>query len=461
MKVTRMKYDLLIKDGKLVTSTSISNCTIGINNGKIFALHKHSIGLEGEQEIDASGNIILPGIIDPHVHFSLPVNPTLKSSDSFESGSKAAAFGGMTTFLDFTTPTIGTTLKDQLETRIEEAKSSCIDYSFHIVVTDASPTTLGEISHLAHEGFPSFKIFTTYGSRGLMLTDDELGIVFNQVKDAGGIILAHCEDESLVVENQRALIKEGHIAPEFHADARPAIAEAEAIARVALLAGNTKTKLYVVHVSTKMGLLKIRAAKATGTPIIAETCPHYLSLNREMLNGPKGHLYLMTPPLREQSDCTSLWTGLTEEVLDTIGTDHCPFYQKDKLAERFIDAPMGVMGVETLLPILYTDGVLTDRLTLFQLVKFCSENPARAFGLFPQKGALELGSDADLVLIDPKAEKIVSSEDLHMNVDYNIFEGRNLSGWPLKVISRGEIIVDGGDFVCDAHRGILLRRKGH
>ena len=460
-RVERMNYDLLIKDGKLVTSHSVIDCTIGIDAGKVSALHRSSLGVQGEKEVDAKGMIVLPGLIDPHVHFSLPISAELRSSDSFESGSKAAAFGGITTFLDFTTPIPGKNLQEQLKARVVEARQASVDFSFHIVINDASSTTLEDMGLLVQEGFSSFKVFLTYSSRGLMLNDANLIQVLTRVKELRAIVLAHCENDAIVEDNQKRLRDQGKVTPEFHAEAREAFAEAEAIGRASTLAKHIGTRLYIVHVSSQIGLREVAKTKASGFQIIAETCPHYLSLSKQNLKGSKGHLYLMTPPLRSNSDPPSLWNGIVDGHIDTIGTDHCPFYQKDKNigSERFYEAPMGIMGVETLLPIIYTDGVLSGRISLSHLVKICSENPAKSFDLYPRKGSLSVGSDADLVIIDPHLEKTVEAESLHMNVDYNIYQGRRLLGWPAKVISRGEIVVENDCFVGKSGRGQLLRRN--
>ncbi|MFZ5634675.1 MAG: dihydropyrimidinase [Bacillota bacterium] len=450
---------LLIKGGKVVFGGGTKESDILVKGDTIAAV---GTGLEDREAevIDARGKYVLPGAIDVHTHMQLPFGGTV-SADDFANGTKAAAFGGVTTIIDFAIQAKGETLKETVAKRRAEADGKVyIDYGLHVAVTDLTDDVMAEIPSIIESGCPSFKLFMTY--QGLAVDDGTLYFALKTASEAGGMVGVHAENMTLIDRMINKLLAEGKTAPMYHEVSRPVIAEAEAVSRAIMLAGDTGSRLYIFHLSSGAGLEKIRAAREKGSPVFAETCPQYLLLSRENYREPgfRGARYVMSPPLRGKEDQDALWAGLADGTLQAVGSDHCPFRtEQKKLGESaFNKIPNGAPGVETILPLLYSEGVGKGRLKLERLVEAVSTGPARLFGLYPRKGAVLPGSDADLVILDPDKEVALSSETLHMNVDYTPYEGFKVKGYPVVTVSRGKVVCKYGEFYGRRGDGKFISR---
>ncbi len=452
------QFDLVISGGRLVTAESVSNTDIGINDGKISALGKN---LSGRKQVDASGLLVLPGAIDPHVHLEMPVGIT-RSSDNWFTGTRAAACGGTTTVIDFVEPANGQTLVQALNARRKLAESQvAVDFSLHMTLVNDDPKTLSSISNLVADGCTSFKTYLTYD--GFRLSDKEFLKVLCSVKEAGGITLVHAENDAIIAHLKEQFRHARKTSPRYHALSRPAIAEGEAITRSLAMAEVTDARLYVVHVSTAQGADAIRSARQRGVNVIGETCPHYLLLTAAELSRPgfTGAKFVCSPPLRSIEDSDHLWQALTKGDLQTVGTDHCPFNykgQKDLGRHDYEKIPGGLPGIESRLALLYHFGVVPGRLSLNRWVEACCAKPARVFGLYPRKGSLEIGTDADIVLFDPHKQVTLSHRILHEQVDYTPYEGTNLTGFPIKTFLHGKLVADRGEFLGSPGDGNYLAR---
>ncbi|MGQ9477140.1 MAG: dihydropyrimidinase [Candidatus Bipolaricaulia bacterium] len=453
-----MGYDLVIRGGEVVTPTGVQRCAIGIKGGKIAALSLEP--LEGEEVLDASGKLVLPGVIDPHVHLEMPVDG-LHTADDFYTGTVAAAFGGVTTLLDFAIQAPGQSELESISARRAAADPKVvIDYSLHANFTEQGPASLTEIPKIIASGITSFKLLTAYRRRGLMVDSGFLYAVLRETRAWGGLVTLHAEDGYINEYLMERLISEGKTGWIYHYESRPNSVEAAAIASAIEIAKGLGAPLYIVHLSTKEGLELIERAKRAGYPIYAETCPHYLEFTKEKYLDEAGPEYIMSPPLRGEADREALWAGLAEGSIDVVASEHCPFTRAEKRSARtFAEVPSGVMGIETMLPYLFSEGVSKGRLGLARLIELIAANPARLFGL-EGKGAIALGKDADLVILDPDLERPVRAEELHMNTDYNIYEGKLLRGWPVTTISRGEVIMKDGVFLGSMGRGRFISRRG-
>jgi dihydropyrimidinase len=405
---------------------------------------------------------VLPGGIDVHTHLDMPAGP-LTSADDFESGTRAAAFGGTTTVVDFATPAPGQSLLAALETWQRKAEGrAVVDYGFHMAVRGLADGTLAEMARLTRdEGVSSFKLYLAYA--GLQVDDGSFFRALQGARDCGALILVHAENGGVIdVLVQQALAR-GDTAPRHHAATRPPETEAEATARAIALAALAGAPLYVVHLSCRAALEHVAAARDRGQSVFAETCPQYLFLSIEDYerSGFEGAKYVMSPPLREASNQEALWRGLAGGDLQVVATDHCPFTLADKERGKgdFSRIPNGAPGIETRMMLLWDGGVRTGRIDVHRFVELTSAAPARLFGLWPRKGTIAVGSDADLVLWDPEQETRLAAETLHMRVDYNPYEGRVVRGGPAVVVSRGELIVEHGQWHGRAGRGQFLKRQ--
>jgi dihydropyrimidinase len=450
---------LLIKGGTVVFDGLRRQADVLVEGERIVQVDP-AIRANADRVIDAGGKYVLPGAIDVHTHMQLPVSDTV-SADDFFTGTRAAAFGGVTTIIDFATQVRGGSLAEAAAQRRAEArKKVCIDYGLHLGVTDPSGETLAEIPGMIDRGYPSFKLFMTYP--GLAMDDGSLYEVIAAVSRAGGLAGVHAENMHLIRHFVRALLWQGKTAPRYHEESRPPLVEAEAVARAILLAAETKSPLYFFHLSTARGLAEVRRAQKKGLPVYAETCPQYLLLTRDRYGEPgfRAARYVMSPPLRGIEDQDALWEGLADGSLQVVGSDHCPFRteQKELGRESFDRIPNGGPGVETLLPLLLSEGVGRGRLTMERMVEVVSTGPARLFGLYPRKGALLAGSDADLVIVDPDREVALSAETLHMNLDYTLYEGLTLKGYPETTLSRGKVICSEGRFFGSPGEGRFIPR---
>ncbi len=472
MDVRRVKdqmAELLIKNGRIVTAVDDYQADILVENERV-ALIGRELSLPAGTVIDASGKLVIPGGIDPHTHFELPFGKEgIVSSDDFETGTRAAALGGTTTIIDFPTQEKGKSTLAALEIWHRKAAGKCaIDYAFHMIITDMPEERLPEMRTLAErEGITSFKLFMAYPGV-LYLDDGALYRVMRQAGEIGGLAAMHAENGIVIDEIVKRALREGKKEPKWHALTRPAAMEAEAVQRAIAIAGVAEAPLYIVHLSCAAALEPVVAARDRGRAVFAETCPQYLFLDnsRYDLPGFESAKYVMTPALREKSDREALWRALRSGDLQTVGTDHCPFFyqgQKTLGKEDFSRIPNGAPGVENRMSLIYTGGVAEGRFSLNKFVEITSTAAAKIFGLFPKKGAIAVGSDADLVIFNPDRKETISVNNPvthHMNVDYNPYEGLQVQGMAETVISRGKVIVREGKYVGRKGEGNYLKRNG-
>ena len=453
--------DTVVRNGTVVTATETYQADIGLEEGKIAALGR---GLGGVEIIDAQGKYVFPGAIDVHTHFELPSLGTV-SADDFETGSIAAACGGTTTFIDFADQGKGESLHQALEIRMERAKGkAAIDYGFHVAITDMTDEVMNvEMAQMVEQGVTSFKLYMAY--KGTYMADDEtLFKSLLKAKELGALIMVHAENGDLLHYLINRHVAEGKKEPIWHARSHPPEAEAEATGRAIILAALAGAPIYIAHLSTAQALEKVKEARDKGQPVRAETCPQYLFFNIEHYNLPnfEGAKYVISPPLREKGNGDCLWKGLASGDLQVVSTDHCSFNfvgQKDMGRDDFSKIPNGMPGVETRVPLIYHFGVNEGRFSINRFVELVSTNPARLFGLAPEKGTISIGADADLVIFDPQKEVRLSVENLHMNVDHSPYGHITVRGYPVMVMQRGKIIVKDGQFVGQVGAGQFLRRR--
>jgi dihydropyrimidinase len=457
-----MSFDTIVRNGSVVTATDTYQADIAIANGKIAAIGSDLPVQNSAKILDASGKLVLPGGIDVHTHLDMPFGGTT-SADDFETGTRAAAFGGTTTLIDFAIQYKGQQLRQAFDTWMSKASSKAVcDYAFHCIVTDVSGGQLSEMNDLVHEGVTSFKLFMAYP--GVFMLDD--GSIFKALQTTsknGGLVCMHAENGSAIDVIVQQALAEGKKAPKYHALTRPTTAEAEAVGRAIALAEMAGAPIYIVHLSCNDALEKVREARDRGLPVYAETCPQYLYLSLENMDAPgfEGAKYVFTPPLREKWNQEKLWNGLKRDHLQVVSTDHCPFCfkeQKELGKDDFTKIPNGGPGVEHRMSLIYSGGVAGGRFNVNRFVELVSTTPAKLFGLYPRKGTIAVGSDADLVIFDPQRKHTISAKTHHMRVDYSMFEGIQVTGMPDVVLSRGKVVVDGDKFLGRAGGGEFLRR---
>ncbi len=459
-----MERNLLVKNGVLVTEFGVINGDVLIKEGVISAIGQ-GLREEGMKTVDTGGCLVLPGIVDPHVQLEV-FRGSSSMTDDFDTGTKAAACGGVTTIIDFADQPRGRDALEYLRERkaIADAKVN-VDYTLHMSITDLSGDTLKEIPIIVQEEFvTSFKLYLTYRRMGRMITEGQTLAVMREVAKTGGIVGVHAESDSIVEYLTEECIQNGRTDPRYFPQSRSDVAEAASVASTIEIARATGCDLYVHHVSTGAGIELIASAKRNGVRVWAETCPHYLILTDEVYQGEKRYLYVMNPPLRAEEDRNRLWKGIQTNVVDTIGTDHCSYKVEQKVMHsRFDQVPPGVPGIEILLPVMYTEGVSKGRMTLSRLVELLCSNPAKVFGLFPRKGTILVGSDGDLVIFNPAREWTINASKLRTNSDFCPFEGMKMAGSIEKTILRGEIIYADGSFCGTANGGRFvkgIREKG-
>lgn len=431
----------VLQGGKIITASNIFDADIRIE-GEVIS----DIGLDvmqsGDEVIDVSGCLIFPGGIDVHTHFDLDVGFTT-TSDNFETGTKAAIHGGTTTIINYATQYKGETLKQAFENEFNKAQTCYCDFGIHMGITDWNEHTSEEMQDMIDVGVTSFKLYMAY-KNNLQVDDGVIYQVLKRSKEVGGLVTFHCENGDVIDTLVKLAVKEGNTSPKYHALTRPAILEKEAISRVIDIASLLNVPVYIVHLSTEQGLDAIIQAKNLGKEVYAETCPQYLFLD-DSLYEHEGEKYVMSPPLRKKVDNQALWLGLADDFIDTIATDHCTFNhkgQKDFGKDDFRKIPNGGPGVEDRFSLIYTYGVLTGRLTLQQFVAKISTTPAKLFGLYPKKGEIAVGSNADIVVLDPHYETIISAKTQLQNVDYNPYEGMARKGFFRYVFLRGRRMVE-------------------
>lgn len=440
--------DLLIRGGIVVSPRGASPATVYVRDGRIVRVGKFSHS--AHERLDAGGLLVLPGGVDAHVHFALPVCGT-RSADDFCSGSLAAAAGGITTFMDFTVGHPEVPLPLAVERRLAEAKVSAVDYSLHVEMVGWTSERALEIQEVRDLGIRSFKFYLAYAESGRRTDLRTLKTAMEAIQRIAGVAMIHAEAEELVEPQQGPFPW-----------ARPAVSEEVAIAEVGILARQTGCATYVAHISSAPGISALLSARRAGAPLMGETCPHYLVLDESVYARPDGYLFSVTPPLRTPADQQALWQALARRRLQAVATDHCSFTraQKDPFRDAPEKLPSGLPGVETLLPLLFSLGVAEHRLDLRDFVWYTAEGPARAFGLWPKKGAIKAGADADLVLLDPQAIWMVHAADLHMATDFSPYEGLTLRGKIVGVLSRGTWVYRDGELLASPSRGEFVPWQG-
>ncbi len=465
---------LLLQAGTVVTDSGSFPADILIQEGQIEAVGPR-LPADGAEVIRLEGKLLLPGGVDPHTHFDLPMFDTVSSDDHY-TGHKAAAFGGTTTVMDFVPQQEAGTLEAGLDMWLEKATSkAAIDFSFHMNVSRLDSAVLSEIPRLTERGVTSLKVFTAYNQR-LRLQDGEIFRVLREAGRHGLLTLLHAENGDVVEILVAEALAAGHRSPEWHARTRPAWGAVEAALRGIALAAQAEAPLYIVHVNTAGEVDQIRYARDRGLPVMGETCPAYLFFTEDDLARPDGAKWVCSPPMRTQKDNQALWTGLGAGDLQTVGTDHCPFFYdgsrpieyegrpvripgKELGRDDFTKIPNGVPGVGDRLPVLWTKGVGEGKLTREQFVALTSTNPAKAFGLYPKKGALLPGSDADIVVWDPTRRVRYGVAVAQHRTDYNLYEGWDLVGFPEQVYLRGRLLVDRGIWLGRPGGGAFVARK--
>jgi dihydropyrimidinase len=456
---------LLITNGRVITASDDYVADVYCDDGVIRAIGKDlpAHRFQADRMIDASGQYVIPGGIDVHTHLNMPFGGST-SADDFESGTIAAAFGGTTSIVDFAIQYRGQTMRHALDDWRKRADGKAvIDYGFHMIVTELEDAGLHEMDRLVRdEGITSFKLFMAYP--GVFMVDDQT--IFRALRrtgENGGLVCMHAENGGVIDELVKEALRKGQTAPKYHALTRPPTAEGEATGRAIALAEMAGVPIYIVHLSAAHALEKVRQARDLGLPAYAETCPQYLFLAYDNYEEPgfDGAKYVMSPPLREKWHQDVLGKGLAKNDLQVISTDHCPFCmreQKELGKDDFSKIPNGAPGIETRLTLVHDGGVRPGRITLNRFVELCATTPAKMFGLFPRKGTIAVGSDADIVVFDPGRAATLGVKTLHMKVDYNPYEGRTVQGSPSFVICGGAVVVDGDTFVGRAGAGRFLRR---
>jgi dihydropyrimidinase len=460
-----MGFDTLIVNGTVVTATDTYAADVAIMDGKIAAIAQALPRDGAKRVIDAKSKYVMPGGIDVHTHLDMPFGGTT-SADDFETGTRAAAFGGTTTLIDFAIQYKGQPLRAAFDAWMQKAAAKATtDYAFHCIVTDLPNARLSEMGELVNEGVPSFKLFMAYP--GVFMLDD--ATIFKAMRTAsaiGGMICMHAENGGAIDVIVQQALAEGKTAPKYHALTRPTTAEGEATARAIALAEMAGSPVYIVHLSCNDALEKVREARDRGLPVYAETCPQYLYLSLEDMDKPgfESAKYVFTPPLREKWHQEKLWTGLKQDHLQVVSTDHCPFCfkeQKEMGKDDFTKIPNGGPGIEHRMSLVYSGGVGKGRFSVNRFVELVSTTPAKIFGLFPRKGTVAVGSDADLVVFDHEREHTISAATHHMRVDYSMFEGIQVKGMPDVVLSRGRVVVEGNQFHGKAGQGNFLKRAAY
>jgi dihydropyrimidinase len=461
-----MQFDIIIRGGTIATEADTFACDIGIRGEKIAALGD-DLGEAGEI-VDATGRLVLPGGIDSHVHVAQPSAPGIVMADDFESGTRAAAFGGNTMILPFAMQQRGESLRQVVKDYHAKADGRCyVDVSFHLIIADASEAVLGqELPALVHDGYTSFKVFMTY--EGLALSDFEMLNVMAVARDTGALVMVHAENYDAIRFLTNRLERAGQTAPRYHAMSRPIPVEREATHRAISLAELVDVPVMIVHVSSREAMEEIRRAQQKGLKVYGETCPQYLVLTARDLDGlnMEGAKYVCSPPPRDAASQEACWEGLQQKVFSLFSSDHCPFRYDDshgKLTPKgrtsFRWVPNGIPGVETRLPILFSQGVKAGRISLNEFVALTATNHAKTYGLYPRKGTIAVGSDADIAIWDGERRTTISQALMHHGTDYTPYEGMEVTGWPVSTMVRGKFVVRDGALVGSKTGAYVTREK--
>jgi dihydropyrimidinase len=453
----------LISNGTIVTADGSTQADVLIDGETVarIGIGLAADGATADETIDAAGRWLIPGAIDAHTHMELPFGGTF-AKDTFETGTRAAAFGGTTTVIDFAVQSKGKSLREGLDAWHAKAEGNAVaDYGFHMIMSDVTDASLAEMDGLVAEGIPDFKLFTAYP--GVFYSDD--GAIFRAMQQSvknGGLIMMHAENGMAIDVVAAQLVAAGKTDPYYHGVARYPAFEGEATNRVIRLAEAAGAPVYIVHLSARDALNAVRDARNRGSKVFAETCPQYLFLSLDDLgNGFEGAKFVCSPPLRTADHQGELWTGLIKDDLQLVATDHCPFDfhgQKELGRDDFRKVPNGLPGVEDRVDLLHDGGVAAGRISRERWVEIISTAPAKLFGMFPKKGTIAVGSDADIVVYDPNASRTISAATHHMDVDYSCYEGRSVRGRSDIVLSRGTVIVRDGAFTGRKGHGRFIRR---
>ncbi|WP_176086899.1 dihydropyrimidinase [Martelella sp. HB161492] len=461
-------YDLLVSGGRVVTGNAVVLCDIGIRDGVIVAL---GAGLEGnaKRHIDATGMIVTPGGVDGHAHIDQPDHPSSIVCDSFETATRSAAVGGTTTVVSFAWQLPGHSLKDTVADYHEKAKASKIDYAFHMTITDATDTVLeDELPALVDAGNRSIKVFMTYD--GIGIDDQQILKVLEAARRNGALVCVHAEHHGLIAHMTEKLVRAGKTEPKYFPDSKPIAAEREAVNRIIALAETLDVPIEIFHVSGKEPADEIARAKARGVKVFAETCPQYLVLTRDDLDRPgiEGAKFIFGPPARTKDDQQALWQAIASGTITLISSDHSPnlfWGETGKTQGRddigFHEIPNGIPGIAARLPLLHHHGVNAGHIDLVKFCELVCAEPARMFGLYPRKGVIAIGSDADLVLWDRKKEVTLTNEMMHHACDYTPYEGMKVRGFPTMTLLRGDVIAENGEPVQRDPSGIYLARDAY
>lgn len=462
----------LIKNGMLITATDTFKSDVLIEGEQIRLIGESLSAPPDAFVIDATGKFLLPGGVDPHCHFDLPMFGTVSSDDHY-TGHKAAAFGGTTTVMDFIVQE-PRGLKPSVDLWLEKSAKAAIDYSFHMNLTRFDEAVAAEIPSLVEMGITTLKVFTAYNGR-LRLDDGAIFQALRLAKQHGMLVMAHCENGDVIEPLIAEALAAGHTSPEWHAHTRPAWGAVESTLRLAAMAAQAEAPVYIVHMNAGGEADMLKYARQRGAPVMGETCPQYLFFTVEHLKRPDGAKWICSPPMRSEADNARLWDALADGDIQTVGTDHCPFFfdgtkpilyegqevaipGKELGAGDFTKIPNGLPGVQDRLPILWTSGVNSGKITPNQFVALTSTNPAKIFGLYPRKGALAPGADADIVVWDPAKKVTYGVAHSQQRTDYNLYEGWQLTGYPEKVFLRGKLIVDGEQWLGKSGNGQFLKR---
>ncbi|MDP6490340.1 MAG: dihydropyrimidinase [Kiritimatiellia bacterium] len=454
---------LLIQNGEIVTDAGRQVADVHCEDEQITRIGRDLAVPPGTTVIDATGKYVFPGFVDPHVHVYLPFAGT-QTRDTYETASRAALLGGTTCFIDFVNPERDQEPLECLETwnARSRGKSAC-DFTYHMTVSRFDAGIESQLREVVARGITSFKIYLAY--KGIVgLENSELEPVLRLARELGVIVPTHCENAEMIDQRQRELIAEGKTGPEWHYWSRPPVVEADGVRRLMMCAERTGAHVYVVHTTCREALAEAEAGRQRGVDVHVETCIQHLLLDKSYAERPgfEGAKYVMSPPLRDKADQDALWAGLREGRVNTVATDHAPTNfegQKSMGKGDFTKIPGGVPGIEHRVPLLFSRGVGQNRLSLEQFVRIASTEPARLFGLYPRKGTIAIGSDADLVVFDPDRETTLSAKTHAMNVDYNAYEGWTVKGWPKTVTVRGQLAVHDGEFVGEMGRGEFIARE--
>jgi dihydropyrimidinase len=458
------EFDLVIRGGTVASAADTMRSDVGVVGGKIVALGERLAG--GRKEIDAAGKLVLPGGVDAHCHLDQPMLPPMKMADDFESGTRSAACGGTTTLIPFAAQEKGQSLRAAVEDYHRRAAGKAlVDYAFHMIVSDPTEQVLStELPQLIASGYTSFKIYMTYDD--LKLDDGQILDVLSVARQHGAMAMVHAENADCIAWLTRRLEAAGRVAPRYHADSRPMLVEREATHRAIALSELVDVPILIVHVSGREAVEQIRWAHAHGLRIYGETCPQYLFLTAESLQGDGYHgaKCVCSPPPRDKANQQVIWDGLVDGLFTVFSSDHAPFNYDDPQGKKlggkevpFHYIPNGIPGLETRLPLLFSEGVQKGRLSLNRFVELTATNPAKLYGLYPRKGTIAIGADADIAVWDTKRELTISNTMLHHAVDYTPYEGMRVRGWPVLTLSRGEVVWDGHRPLGNPGRGQFVQ----